>query len=82
MDGIAILMLGPRDRERQRGQAVGRRSGCPHVSTGDILRENVQAGTELGKQVKAIMDSGKLVSDELVTGWWKTGWDEPTARGA
>lgn len=42
------------------------RLGLPHISTGDILRENVQAGTELGRQAKAIMDAGKLVSDDLV----------------
>jgi len=38
----------------------------PHISTGDILRENVKSGTELGKQAKAFMDAGKLVPDDLV----------------
>jgi adenylate kinase len=37
-----------------------------HISTGDILRENVKMGTELGLQAKGFMDSGKLVPDELI----------------
>jgi len=40
--------------------------GIPQVSTGDILREAVRQGTELGKQAKPLMDAGKLVPDELV----------------
>ena len=40
--------------------------GVPSVSTGNILREAIRNGTELGKQAKAFMDSGKLVSDALV----------------
>ncbi len=40
--------------------------GVPSVSTGNILREAIRNGTELGKQAKAFMDAGKLVSDELV----------------
>ena len=40
--------------------------GVPHVSTGDMLREAVAAGTDVGKQARAIMDAGKLVSDEIV----------------
>tara|TARA_B100001123_G_scaffold125682_1_gene146415 strand:+ start:11106 stop:11771 length:666 start_codon:yes stop_codon:yes gene_type:complete len=42
--------------------------GIPQISTGDILREAVQSGTELGRQAKAIMDSGELVGDQVVVG--------------
>lgn len=40
--------------------------GAPHISTGDMLREAVAAGTDLGRQVAGIMESGQLVSDELM----------------
>lgn len=39
--------------------------GIPHISTGDIFRENIKNGTELGKKAKAIIDAGGLVSDEI-----------------
>jgi len=40
--------------------------GIPHISTGEILREQVSLGTELGSRVKAVLDAGQLVSDDLV----------------
>lgn len=40
--------------------------GVPSVSTGNILREAIRSGTELGRQAKAFMDAGKLVPDQLV----------------
>jgi adenylate kinase len=40
----------------------------PHISTGDILREAVAAGTELGEKAKALIDSGRLVPDDIMIG--------------
>ena len=42
--------------------------GFKHLSTGDLLRAAVKAGTELGKKAKAYMDAGDLVPDEVVIG--------------
>jgi len=40
----------------------------PHISTGDMLREAVSRGTDLGKKAKAVMDAGQLVSDDIMIG--------------
>ena len=40
--------------------------GCKHISTGDLLRAEIAKGSELGKQVKNVLDAGALVSDDLV----------------
>ncbi|GIX35824.1 MAG: adenylate kinase [Lysobacteraceae bacterium] len=42
--------------------------GVPHISTGDLLRAAVAAGTPLGQQAKAVMERGELVSDDIVLG--------------
>lgn len=42
-----------------------------HLSTGDLLRENVKNGTDIGKQAKTFMDAGKLVPDEMIIGMVK-----------
>ena len=51
-----------------------------HISTGDILRGAVAAGTELGKKAKAFMDAGQLVTDELILGIMKERLAEPDAK--
>ena len=53
----------------------------PHVSTGDILRAAVKAGTPLGHEVAAIMDAGALVSDDLVIRLVDERFKEPDAKG-
>lgn len=62
-----IVMLGPpgAGKGTQAKQLAAVR-GVPHVSTGDMLREAVQSGTPLGRRVQAVLDSGRLVSDEIV----------------
>ncbi len=48
-----------------------------HLATGDMLREAVAKGTELGKQAKAVMERGELVSDELIIGMIKDSLNRP-----
>jgi adenylate kinase len=54
--------------------------GAVQISTGDILRGAVQAGTDLGKQAKAFMDAGDLVPDELIMGIMENRLQEPDCK--
>ncbi|MBN8741567.1 MAG: adenylate kinase [Lysobacterales bacterium 69-70] len=52
----------------------------PHISTGDLLRAAVKAGTPLGLKAKAVMDAGQLVSDDIVLGMLEERLAQPDAR--
>lgn len=66
--GPIILLGAPGAGKGTQAKVIARRYGVPHISTGDILRDNVARGTKLGKKAKAIMDRGDLVPDALVLG--------------
>jgi len=52
----------------------------PHISTGELLRSAVKAGTELGKKAKVVMDRGELVSDEIMLGLIEERLAQPDAK--
>jgi len=66
--GPLILLGAPGAGKGTQAKVVVENYGIPQVSTGDLLRDHVARGTELGKQAKAVMESGNLVSDDLVNG--------------
>ena len=62
-----LIILGPPGAGKGTQAAfIASEQNIPHISTGDMLREAIKNGTELGLQAKAVMDSGNLVSDELI----------------
>ncbi|MDP8985924.1 MAG: adenylate kinase [Pseudomonadota bacterium] len=66
---MRIVLLGaPGSGKGTQSQLLVRRYGVPQVSTGDLLREAVAAGTALGLRAKSAMDAGKLVDDATVLG--------------
>ena len=64
--GPVILLGAPGAGKGTQAKLIAERYGIPQISTGDILRDNVARGTELGKKAKAVMEGGGLVSDDLV----------------
>jgi adenylate kinase len=63
-----ILLGAPGSGKGTQAQRLAERYKIPQISTGDMLREAVAEGTALGRQAKAAMDAGELVSDEVVLG--------------
>ena len=65
---LNLVMLGPPGAGKgTQARQLRRRWNIPHISTGAMLREAVQAGTPLGREVASIMESGGLISDEVIT---------------
>ena len=63
----ALIFLGPPGAGKgTQAKQVAKSYGVPHLSTGDMFREAVSRGTELGRRVKPIMERGELVPDDLV----------------
>ncbi|HET7721913.1 MAG TPA: nucleoside monophosphate kinase, partial [Acidimicrobiales bacterium] len=62
----ALLLAPPGAGKGTQGERLAQRHGVPHLATGDLLREHVSQGTELGRAAAAHMDSGGLVPDDLV----------------
>jgi adenylate kinase len=63
----AVVFLGPPGAGKgTQARELARTLGIPHISTGDMFRENVEKGTALGLAAKSILDAGDLVGDELV----------------
>jgi adenylate kinase len=66
---VRVILLGPPGAGKgTQAVKVSEAFGIPHISTGDIFRENVRGDTELGREAKRYMDAGDLVPDEVVVG--------------
>ncbi len=65
--GRRLLLLGPPGAGKgTQAKLLSNALGIPHVSTGDMLRAAVAAGSEMGRRVQQVMDAGELVSDDLM----------------
>ena len=75
-----ILLLGPPGAGKgTQGAILAERLGLPKFATGDLLREAVRAGTPLGRQAQAVMETGGLVSDDIILGVVREELGQPAA---
>ncbi len=81
-DQLDLVLLGaPGSGKGTQAERIVARHAVPHISTGDILREAVANGTELGATAKRYMDAGELVPDEVIIDIMRARLGEPDALG-
>ena len=67
--GRAVILLGPPGAGKgTQAQRIAQRYSLPHLSTGDMFRDNIKRETELGRKAKPLMERGELVPDSIVLG--------------
>jgi adenylate kinase len=78
---MRIVLLGaPGSGKGTQAQRLMAKHGVPQISSGDLLRDAVARGTELGLKAKAVMDAGRLVSDDIVLGLIRDRLSRPDAQ--
>jgi adenylate kinase len=76
--GRAVILLGPPGAGKgTQAQRISQRYQLPHLSTGDMFRDNIQRETELGRKAKPLLERGELVPDEIVLGMVEARIDQP-----
>lgn len=76
-----LLLLGaPGSGKGTQGKLIAERLGLPKITTGDILRAAIKAGTPLGNEVKKFLDAGQLVPDQVILGLIKDELAKPEAK--
>jgi adenylate kinase len=78
---MRLILLGPpgAGKGTQAG-FITKRFGIPQISTGDMLRAEIKAGTPLGREAKKVMDAGHLVSDQLIVEMVKQRLEKPDCK--
>jgi adenylate kinase len=78
---VKVIFIGPPGSGKgTQAKRLAARLGVPHISTGDILREAIAEGTELGRQAAPVVASGALVSDDLMVGIIRDRLSKPDAQ--
>ncbi|RPJ30226.1 MAG: adenylate kinase, partial [Planctomycetaceae bacterium] len=78
---MQIVLFGPPGAGKgTQAKFLSEEFNIPHISTGDILRENVKKGTALGMKAKSYMDKGELVPDQLLNDLVRSRLEEPDTR--
>lgn len=78
---MRIILFGPPGSGKgTQGDLIAGRFGYPKISTGDLLRREVEEGSALGRKAEALMNQGKLVSDEIVEALVRKRISEPDTR--
>jgi len=75
-----VLFGAPGSGKGTQATRLKERLGVPHISTGDLLRAEIKAGTELGLKAKGLMDAGQLLPDDIMLGIIEHRLGEPDAK--
>jgi adenylate kinase len=79
---VNVLLLGPQGSGKgTQAKRIAEEYGVPHIATGDMLRAAIEADTPLGRQLKPILESGRLVSDDLMIQLIRNRLEEADAAG-